>query len=153
MQCSSCPCLPLPLLRQPTPMWIKQMPQLLFLVPVSILPTPSLPSHPIAFAPYFLVVSTKCCFISLRRYLRSGVLCVRYWPRCPWQPQVARANKLKLTYATSATSPAPAPLPLVPPHNIKAIWHWPRAINNDHHEVLTSRSHTYSPASTATKSV
>lgn len=46
------------------------------------------------FAPYFLVVSTKCCFISLWRYLRSGVLC-----RVALGSRRSRANKLKLTPA------------------------------------------------------
>lgn len=88
--CGLSPLLPRLLLLMPTPMWIKQMLQLLFLATAS---PPTLP-HYTSFAPYFLVVSTKCCFISLWRYLRSGVLCRVALGSCR-----SRANKLKLTPA------------------------------------------------------
>lgn len=55
-------------------------------------PSHRFPSHSHTLAPYFLVVSTKCCFISLWRYLRSGVLC-----RVALGSRRSRANKLKLT--------------------------------------------------------
>lgn len=145
--CGLSPLLPRLLLLLPTPMWIKQMLQLLFLAtdsPPTLTPPSRIPhSH--------LISSLSARNVVL---LVSGDI---YAPACFAALPLAAAGRAQIS-----SNWLPLCLCLCPGHgpcfptfscSIKAIWHWPRAINNNHHGVLTSRAHTYSPASTATKSV